>query len=66
MLFLSPDAHGKGFGKMLVQHGIENFFADKVTVNEQNTNAKVFYEHLGFKTHKTSATDEQGNPFPIA
>ncbi|WP_296013628.1 GNAT family N-acetyltransferase [uncultured Treponema sp.] len=66
MIFLSSDAHGKGFGKMLVQHGIKNFFADKVTVNEQNPNAKRFYEHLGFKTYKTSATDEQGNPFPIA
>lgn len=66
MLFLSPDARGKGFGKMLVQHGIENFSAAEVTVNEQNPNAKGFYEHLGFKTYKTSATDEQGNPYPIA
>ena len=66
MLFLSPDAREKGFGKMLVQHGIENFSAEEVTVNEQNPKAKGFYEHLGFKTYKTSATDEQGNPYPIA
>ena len=66
MLFLSPDARGKGFGKMLVQYGIENFSAEEVTVNEQNPKAKGFYEHLGFKTYKTSATDEQGNPYPIA
>ena len=66
MLFLSPDAHGKGFGKMLVQYGIENFSAEEVTVNEQNPNTKGFYEHLGFRTYKTSATDEQGNPYPIA
>lgn len=66
MLFLSPDARGKGFGKMLVQRGIENFSAEEVTVNEQNPKAKGFYEHLGFKTYKTSATDEQGNPYPIA
>lgn len=66
MLFLYPDACGKGFGKMLVQYGIENFSAEEVTVNEQNPKAKGFYEHLGFKTYKTSATDEQGNPYPIA
>ncbi|MDO5773564.1 MAG: GNAT family N-acetyltransferase [Spirochaetales bacterium] len=66
MLFLSPDARGKRFGKMLVQHGIEKFSATKVTVNEQNPKAKGFYEHLGFKTYKTSETDEQGNPYPIA
>ena len=66
MLFLSSDARGKGFGKMLVQYGIENFSAEEVTVNEQNPNAKGFYEHLGFKTYKTSETDEQENPFPIA
>lgn len=66
MLFLSPDARGKGFGKRLVQRGIEIFSAEEVTVNEQNPKAKGFYEHLGFKTYKTSTTDEQGNPYPIA
>ncbi|WP_296031631.1 GNAT family N-acetyltransferase [uncultured Treponema sp.] len=66
MLFLLPDARGKGFGKMLVQHGIEKYSAEEVTVNEQNPKAKGFYEHLGFKTYKTSESDEQGNPYPIA
>lgn len=66
MLFLSPDTRGKGFGKMLVQYGIENYSAAEVSVNEQNPKAKGFYEHLGFKTYRTSATDEQGNPYPIA
>lgn len=36
MLFLSPDAHGKGFGKMLVKYEIEIFSAEEVTVNEQD------------------------------
>ena len=66
MLFLSPDERGKGFGKMIVRYGIENYSAEKVTVNEQNPKAKGFYEHLGFKTYKTRETDEHGNPYPIA
>lgn len=66
MLFLLPDECKKGFGKTLVHHGIENYSAAEVTVNEQNLKAKGFYEHFGFKTYKTSATDEQGNPYPIA
>ncbi len=66
MLFLSPNSHRKGFGKMLVQYGSENYSAEEVTVNEQNPKAKGFYEHLGFKTYKTSANDEQRNPYPIA
>ncbi len=51
---------------MLVQYGSEKYSAEEVTVNEQNPKAKGFYEHLGFKTYKTRATDEQGNPYPIA
>ncbi len=51
---------------MLVQYGIKNFSVAEVTVNEQNPKAKGFYEHLGFKTYKTSSNDEQGNPYPIA
>lgn len=40
MLFLLPDARGKGFGKTLVQYGIKNFSVKEVTVNEQNPKAK--------------------------
>ncbi len=66
MLFLLPDARGKGFGKTLVQYGIKNFSVKEVTVNEQNPKAKGFYEHLGFKTYKASAADEQAKLYPIA
>ena len=34
-------------------------------IYEQNPNAKVFYEHLGFKVYKRTELDEQGNPYPI-
>lgn len=37
----------------------------KYVVNEQNPNAKEFYEHLGFEVYRRSEIDEQGNPYPI-
>lgn len=29
-----------------------NYKSNEVIVNKQNINAKLFYEHLGFKTYK--------------
>ena len=65
MLFVSPEKRCKGIGKKLVEYGIKNFSIEELTVNEQNPQAKGFYEHLGFKVYKKSETDEQGNPYPI-
>lgn len=36
-----------------------------LAVNEQNPNARGFYEHMGFKIASRSPLDEQGNPYPI-
>jgi putative acetyltransferase len=36
-----------------------------LAVNEQNPQAKGFYEHLGFQVYKRADIDEQGNPYPI-
>lgn len=38
---------------------------DEVTVNEQNAQARGFYERMGFRAYKRSETDEQGAPYPI-
>ena len=65
MLFVSTTERGKGIGKKLIEYGIKNFSINELTVNEQNSQAKGFYEHLGFKVFKRSETDEQGNPYPI-
>ena len=65
MLFVLSGQRGNGLGKSLIRYGIENFGADEVTVNEQNTSAVGFYEHMGFKMYKRSDTDEQGNPYPL-
>ncbi len=65
MLFVTPEKRGKGIGKKLIEYGIKNFSINELTVNEQNPQAKGFYEHLGFKVYKRSEIDEQGNPYPI-
>nr|MCR4941821.1 GNAT family N-acetyltransferase [Campylobacter sp.] len=65
MLFITDNERGKGIGKELLNYGIENYNVNELTVNEQNPNAKGFYEHIGFKVYKRSELDEQGNPYPI-
>ena len=65
MLFIKNSERGKGLGKRLLNYGIKNYNIDELVVNEQNPNAKGFYEHLGFRVYKRSETDEQGNSYPI-
>jgi putative acetyltransferase len=65
MLFLHPDARGKGIGKLLILHAINDLKVKKVDVNEQNPQAVGFYEHIGFVVVNRSELDGLGNPYPI-
>lgn len=65
MLFLSPEARGKGLGKRLIEYGIQHYGIREVTVNEQNPQAIGFYEHMGFETYKRTELDEEGRPYPL-
>ena len=65
MLFLAPEERGKGLGRKLVQYGMERFGIREVTVNEQNPQARGFYERMGFRVCQQSELDEQGRPYPI-
>lgn len=65
MLFIRNSERKKGLGKQLLNYGIEKYNVNELTVNEQNPNAKEFYEHIGFKIYKKTEFDEQGNPYPI-
>ena len=65
MLFLAPKERGKGLGRKLLEYGMEKYNVKELVVNEQNLQAKGFYEHMGFRVHKRSELDEQGNPYPI-
>lgn len=65
MLFVAAEERGKGLGKRLIQYGIENYAVERLAVNEQNPQAKGFYEHMGFRVYKRTELDEQGNPYPL-
>ena len=65
MLFLAPEERGKGLGRKLVQYGMERFGIREVTVNEQNPQARGFYERMGFRVCQRSELDEQGRPYPV-
>ena len=65
MLFISSTERGKGYGKKLLQYGIDNYNVSDLAVNEQNPLAQGFYEHMGFKVYKRTDHDEQGNPYPL-
>lgn len=65
MLFVDPDVRGCGLGRQLVGYAVRFFSADRVCVNEQNPQARGFYEHLGFRLERRTERDEQGRPFPL-
>lgn len=65
MLFIAPKERGKGLGKQLLCYGMEHYDVRKLAVNEQNPQARGFYEHMGFAVYKRTETDEQGGPYPL-
>ncbi|MCQ4864848.1 GNAT family N-acetyltransferase [Pseudoflavonifractor phocaeensis] len=65
MLFIAPAERGRGLGKRLVRYGIAEYAVRELGVNEQNPQARGFYEHMGFQVYKRTETDEQGMPYPI-
>jgi putative acetyltransferase len=65
-LFLDPDRRGQGGGGRLVEHAQVLHPGDlTVDVNEQNPEARGFYEALGFVVVSRSPLDSDGRPFPL-
>lgn len=52
---LGKKERGTGLGKRLLQSGIINYGVKQLAVNEQNPQAKGFYEHMGFHIYKMEA-----------
>ena len=65
MLFIHPDARGKGIGKVLTQYAIRKLHSSKVDVNEDNEQAVGFYQNMGFKIIGRSELDGTGKPYPL-
>lgn len=65
MLFIAPEERGKGLGKTLLRCGMETYGVERLAVNEQNPQAKGFYERMGFYVYERTETDGQGNPYPL-
>lgn len=64
-LFVHPDRHGKGIGRMLVADALAKRRELFVDVNEQNEGARIFYERTGFRRIGRSPLDGCGRPYPI-
>ena len=65
MLFIAPEHRGYGLGKALLEYGMAHYGVKRLTVNEQNLQARGFYEHLGFQVYRRTDHDEQGGPYPL-
>lgn len=65
MLFVDPQVHGRGIGKALLRHAIEQRGARLVDVNEQNPQALAFYLSQGFRQIGRSPLDGADKPFPL-
>ncbi|MDK7952475.1 GNAT family N-acetyltransferase [Lactobacillus paragasseri] len=64
-LFVAANQRGTGIGKALITYGINNLDINELAVNEQNPEARGFYEHMGFKVVERFEFNDQGNPYPI-
>lgn len=65
MLFVTKDKRGQGIGRQLLEYGLTKYALTKLTVNEQNPQARNFYERMGFSVYQRTPLDEQGNPYPL-
>lgn len=64
-LFLDPDYIGQKLGTKLMNFAINELKANRVNVNEQNSDAIKFYSKFGFVAYERTEKDDYGNDYPI-
>jgi putative acetyltransferase len=64
-LFLAPEFHRRGGGRLLLEHARARHGELTVDVNEQNTAAVDFYRACGFFVDGRSELDGDGRPYPL-
>lgn len=65
MLFVDAAFRGRGIGSNLLRYAVNELGVRQLDVNEQNSQAVVFYTHMGFKTTGRSPLDNEGKPYPL-
>lgn len=65
MLFIDPTARGQGVGTSLLHEALSRIPDLELDVNEQNPQARGFYESRGFRVVGRSEVDSDGRPFPL-
>ena len=65
MLFVAPEYRSSGIGRKMLTSGINNYGVTELAVNEDNPQARGFYEHMGIVTYQRNELDDQGRPCPV-
>ena len=65
MLFLHPDARGKGYGRRVLDFAVRELGVRRLDVNEKNPAALAFYQHMGFIVTERTPLDDMGKPWPL-
>lgn len=64
-LFVSPDRHRRGIGRMLIDAAAQTHGPLAVEVYEENAAARRFYAALGFEDAGRRAVDDRDRPHPL-
>ena len=64
-LFVAPDQHRRGIGRMLVEAVAHTHGPLMVEVYEANSGARQFYRALGFSETGHRGFDDRGRPLPL-
>ena len=64
-LFVAPEAHRRGVGRLLLDHASERLGELTVEVYEQNRSACSFYRSCGFQIVGRRELDDEGRALPL-